>query len=704
MKIVDAATVAAPEIGSSVAADTYPTYVSGKALQWHSRSNADQYGTIECGNISTGVLHFSVDLNFGGYNKTNAPYVQFVDGDGNNILKLGFKCQSATKEYFQYTINDGAATNDGTVASSKLRDKYTGHSIKDVTIDLKTGAVSWTVDCITEEGVRSCITTTKDATIGTGKTIAKIRIGRDFITSSQDHYIWADNISCYVVDLLNPYDYTVKAVDGNDVELQTIASGSSTKAVSVYYPLVIKKADKFYKLQNSSSYVVEVSSSAPDAKVVYIEDNNIMGFEDVGSGTDATYSNGGIGVSTAKLATATLAPGIYTAEIKVVSKAGSGSNHRTEGLFVGGTKITSTNNYDKLFSFNFPVSQANTEAYVRGLGSGNYSDNLDYVLIRKIGELPNAGDDVTSAIINPGFESATNNKQTVLDGWANNGMQVQNNTSFAKEGTYYCEKYVSSGSLPDASISQTIRNLPNGLYKLSAKGSFGGSGAYIKANDAETAVTTAGIYSVMGLVTDGTLTISAGVKNSTSNWLCFDAFSLQFIGGSVSATLNSDGYATFSAATPMQITGAKAYKGAISGTSLVLTEIADGLVPAGTGVVLAGEAGAIATASVVASAPAVEDNDIQATTKDDGSLQAKVTNACALEGNVFKTFDGAAFIANKAYIVVAPGAKLSMVFADDVTAATAVTEQAAKVAPVKYINAKGQIVIGNYNVAGQMIK
>lgn len=171
-------------------------------------------------------------------------------------------------------------------------------------------------------------------------------------------------------------------------------------------------------------------------------------------------------------------------------------------------------------------------------------------------------------------------------------------------------------------------------------------------------------------------------------------------------TLNGSGYATFSESVHVQITGAKVYKGKLEGTTLTCTEIESGLVPAGTGVILCGEAGATVTVTNVAEAPAIEDNDIIATTMADTDIRAVETNAFVLSGNTFRKYAGEAFAPNKAYILyseVTEG-KLTLVFNDDATAA-AVVEADAVVAPAKYVNAKGQLIIGGkYNALGQQMK
>ena len=72
--------------------------------------------------------------------------------------------------------------------------------------------------------------------------------------------------------------------------------------------------------------------------------------------------------------------------------------------------------------------------------------------------------DVTAKYIkNPSFESQFNS-------WTQTNLKTQKNTSFTlKHGTYYVEKWVSSGSkVGNAEIYQTISKLPAGQYRLQA--------------------------------------------------------------------------------------------------------------------------------------------------------------------------------------------------------------------------------------------
>ena len=150
--------------------------------------------------------------------------------------------------------------------------------------------------------------------------------------------------------------------------------------------------------------------------------------------------------------------------------------------------------------------------------------------------------DVTNTYLtNPGFESATS-VSTTIDGWTNVGnMQTQNNSSFSlKEGTWYAEKWQSSGNLTNLKISQTISSIPNGYYELKAAAftnqNYGGT--YIFANNDSTEVFETNDYSVIVDITDNTLNLGFAVIKS-SNWVAVDNFRLISLGSTPYMTVST---------------------------------------------------------------------------------------------------------------------------------------------------------------------
>ena len=145
----------------------------------------------------------------------------------------------------------------------------------------------------------------------------------------------------------------------------------------------------------------------------------------------------------------------------------------------------------------------------------------------------NAQTDVTSTyLLNPSFEAATA-VSTTINSWTNAGniMQSQNNTSFTlKEGTWYAEKWQSSGALTNIKLSQQVATIPNGWYLLQAVGftNQNAGGAYIFANSDSIEVFNTADYNVLVNVTTGKLEVGFKVIKS-SNWVAVDNFRLYAI-------------------------------------------------------------------------------------------------------------------------------------------------------------------------------
>ena len=157
---------------------------------------------------------------------------------------------------------------------------------------------------------------------------------------------------------------------------------------SFAYPKYAAK-DGIYYLCDASTFVQSGTFSDDEIverTVTYTTpDVSVVGFSEIGSGTNGVYSNGGYTVTNSQLATATVDAGNYIAYISVIGKGGSGSNYRQEGVVVGGEQVANTTgNTTGLKSLSFTVSENNTEVYVKGNGTSNYTDELDYVLIRRV--------------------------------------------------------------------------------------------------------------------------------------------------------------------------------------------------------------------------------------------------------------------------------------------------------------------------------
>ena len=146
--------------------------------------------------------------------------------------------------------------------------------------------------------------------------------------------------------------------------------------------------------------------------------------------------------------------------------------------------------------------------------------------------------DVTYAITNPGFEYRD------LTGWTNTGLKYQNNNWANKSGVGFAEQWSNAALGSDKSITQTLTNMPAGLYELSVYGhnilqsesDAPKTGMFLKANSNQTPIGAYGQYKVRTTLTsDGDLTIGINLDNCAGNWIAFDRFELKFFGDPLEA-------------------------------------------------------------------------------------------------------------------------------------------------------------------------
>ncbi len=158
--------------------------------------------------------------------------------------------------------------------------------------------------------------------------------------------------------------------------------------------------------------------------------------------------------------------------------------------------------------------------------------------------------DVTRWITNPNFEANQGDKQQDIPGWTKTGA---NDSEYCtrndagplsgefKTGNVYFQHWSSSNA--DFSISQEIRNLPQGDYTLyaDAGGNDGTTGTFLYANDEEVEVTTTGSeYSIDLFVDQDTLVIGFKSISRTVNWAYADNFRLFFKGDNPDGVDNSN--------------------------------------------------------------------------------------------------------------------------------------------------------------------
>lgn len=152
--------------------------------------------------------------------------------------------------------------------------------------------------------------------------------------------------------------------------------------------------------------------------------------------------------------------------------------------------------------------------------------------------------DVTYSITNPGLEYRD------LTGWTNgitagNKTYANNNNFGSKAGIGFYESWNNKVALGDAgSFTQTLENMPAGLYELSVyaqnieqrNSDVGGKGMYVSANSDKTEIGANGQYKVRTtLKADGNLTIGIKLDGCTGDWIAFDRFELKFYGDPLKA-------------------------------------------------------------------------------------------------------------------------------------------------------------------------
>jgi len=195
-------------------------------------------------------------------------------------------------------------------------------------------------------------------------------------------------------------------------------------------------------------------------------------------------------------------------------------------------------------TLDFTIDADNTEIEIGVSGTFNTEITKSWMILGKF-ELIKTDEaatmdspfDVTGYITNPGFEYRDMTGWTLSESGAI-GTQI-NNQSF-KTGLHYAEKWqpATDGALTARSMSQTLSNLPEGYYKLTAN--LGGDGTYVDLNGKTASWTADGDYTIgYVLGANENLTITAGkTAEGTANWIHFDNFKLQFC-GDVAAALTT---------------------------------------------------------------------------------------------------------------------------------------------------------------------
>ena len=145
--------------------------------------------------------------------------------------------------------------------------------------------------------------------------------------------------------------------------------------------------------------------------------------------------------------------------------------------------------------------------------------------------------DMTELIVNPSFESGN-------DGWKFENMGTQGNNDFRKVGSTYAEKWCERGrGADDASVRQTLSDLPNGRYRVTVVAqniqqdspNASQRGCYVFADNTQTEIGVYGKYQVEFVCISGEATIGFQTLSATGNYCCVDDFHLYYLGADENA-------------------------------------------------------------------------------------------------------------------------------------------------------------------------
>jgi hypothetical protein len=155
--------------------------------------------------------------------------------------------------------------------------------------------------------------------------------------------------------------------------------------------------------------------------------------------------------------------------------------------------------------------------------------------------------DITSVIVNPGFEEDGGPEKKGIKGWTDSGtiqIQYQDNTGWSadgKVGTYYAERWHVNGNID---MHQTLAQLPAGIYELTLNAQATGcpdAVMYAFVGEADTTTSFEDVCKRYSLAVElsETSDIVIGVRwsDSGNGWTRFDDFHLTFYGSEENADI-----------------------------------------------------------------------------------------------------------------------------------------------------------------------
>lgn len=187
----------------------------------------------------------------------------------------------------------------------------------------------------------------------------------------------------------------ISGVAGSPVVTNLTETDAKVCSWSYVWSLYAEKNSKFYLVDNVGTY--GESGTFTDGEVInktvtYTnEATDVVYFEDAIGKTAKTGASGGYtGIwggdnAQTQIGSISLDKGIYEVTFYVWAKAGNGSNHRGEQLDVNGSEVVSvTGNINGERKYIFEVENDASTIDIYGKGTNKATDEIDYVLIKKL--------------------------------------------------------------------------------------------------------------------------------------------------------------------------------------------------------------------------------------------------------------------------------------------------------------------------------
>lgn len=383
-----------PNIGESIEAGIYPTYVSGNVFNTQIRGGKNAVSTYTFPSIvDSGKLYFETDVYT--TNGDANPYAisfKFLDSEGNTVAYAEF--DQATDSYLR--LRNAAETQlNRTNDAMKYRSiDHTGMHFG-LVFDLDNDNVSMTADYINTSGVRSTAMNSTNASNLTINDIAAFTISFLGHGGSHNYGCAIDNVKLYAEVLSNPAEsLTVNYVSNGapiaDANVISLEGVSVNDLYTYYYPAYTTAADGTVYKSNSTEYGATRAIAAADdsVDVEYTALSSIAQFKDF-DGTDpyaqdkASVSNGSVGAigsSTWDAITVTQ-EGKYNITVNAVRV--NNDSYRKGNVLVNG-ELVGTITYNGTVQ---TISNVNIGAgSVISISGNNSKSGLDYVLIEKVGD------------------------------------------------------------------------------------------------------------------------------------------------------------------------------------------------------------------------------------------------------------------------------------------------------------------------------